>query len=204
MERNRTKKGELSRIRLLEAATQQFALNGYFTTKISDIVKAAGLTQAAFYLYFPSKDAIFSELVNEYRTRLKVLANAGSLVTPLPSSDVPEQVKENLKNLFLFLNASPELTKIALYDSPDSEQIKKEMMGMIIHNLRSNQEAGHVRKDLPIEVAAECMVAMLERMVTKIVNEETNPVSLANDITDVILYGILSHRKDDDHAKDCM
>ncbi|MED4601049.1 TetR/AcrR family transcriptional regulator [Paenibacillus validus] len=204
MERNRTKKGELSRIRLLEAATQQFALNGYFTTKISDIVKAAGLTQAAFYLYFPSKDAIFSELVNEYRMRLKVLANAGSLVTPLPSSDVPEQVKENLKNLFLFLNASPELTKIALYDSPDSEQIKKEMMDMIIHNLRSNQEAGHVRKDLPIEVAAECMVAMLERMVTKIVNEETNPVSLANDITDVILYGILSHRKDDDHAKDCM
>ncbi|WP_141334024.1 TetR/AcrR family transcriptional regulator [Paenibacillus sp. tmac-D7] len=204
MERNRTKKGELSRIRLLEAATQQFALNGYFTTKISDIVKAAGLTQAAFYLYFPSKDAIFSELVNEYRMRLKVLANAGSLVTPLPSSDVPEQVKENLKNLFLFLNASPELTKIALYDSPDSEQIKKEMMDMIIHNLRSNQEAGHVRKDLPIEVAAECMVAMLERMVTKIVNEETNPVSLANDITDVILYGILSHRKDDDHARDCM
>ncbi|MGG2200724.1 MULTISPECIES: TetR/AcrR family transcriptional regulator [Paenibacillus] len=204
MERNRTKKGELSRIRLLEAATQQFALNGYFTTKISDIVKAAGLTQAAFYLYFPSKDAIFSELVNEYRMRLKVLANAGRLVTPLPSSDVPEQVKENLKNLFLFLNASPELTKIALYDSPDSEQIKKEMRDMIIHNLRSNQEAGHVRKDLPIEVAAECMVAMLERMVTKIVNEETNPVSLANDITDVILYGILSHRKDDDHAKECM
>lgn len=81
---------------------------------------------------------------------------------------------------------------------------KKEMMDMIIHNLRSNQEAGHVRKDLPIEVAAECMVAMLERMVTKIVNEETNPVSLANDITDIILYGILSHRKDDDHAKDCM
>lgn len=109
MERNRTKKGELSRIRLLEAATQQFALNGYFTTKISDIVKAAGLTQAAFYLYFPSKDAIFSELVNEYRMRLKVLANAGSLVTPLPSSDVPEQVKENLKKIcsyFLMLPLS--------------------------------------------------------------------------------------------------
>lgn len=194
MERNRTKKGELSRIRLLEAATQQFAVNGYFTTKISDIVKAAGLTQAAFYLYFPSKEAIFSELVNEYRMRLKDLANAGSLVTPLPSSEVPEQVKENIKNLLLFLNASPELTKIALYDSPDGEQIKKEMIAMIIHNLRSNQEAGHVRKDLPVEVAAECMVAMLERMVTKIVNEETNPDSLASDITDVILYGILAHR----------
>jgi TetR/AcrR family transcriptional regulator, fatty acid metabolism regulator protein len=195
VEKNRTKKGEASRQRLLEAAAQQFAEMGYHVTKISDIVKAAGLTQAAFYLYFPRKEAIFEELVTEYRMHLKQLANAGSLVTPLPSSEAANQAKQNLIKLFMFLAASPQLSKIALFESADREVIKEEIVAMVAANLRNNQKAGHVRHDLPVQIAAECMVAMIDRMVVKLIEEKTDPITLAEDISDVLLYGILAQSK---------
>lgn len=195
MERNRTKKGEASRKRLLEAAAERFAELGYHLTKVGDIVKAAGLTQAAFYLYFPSKEAIFAELVSEYRMHLKQLANAGSLVTPLPHSEVPKQAKENLIKLFMFLTASPQLSKIALLESTDGEAIKEEIVAMVKTNLKKNQEAGHIRGDLPIQVAAECMVAMIERMIIKLIDEKHDPIKLANEVADVFLFGILAQPK---------
>lgn len=195
MEKSRTRKGEASRQRLLDAAAQQFAAAGYHDTKVSDIVKAAGLTQAAFYLYFPSKEAIFEELVTEYRLHLKQLANAGSLVTPLPSSEAANQAKQNLIKLFMFLAASPQLSKIALFESADREVIKDEIAAMVAANLRNNQKAGHIRRDLPVQMAAECMVAMIDRMVVKLIEDKMDPITTAEEISDVLLYGILAQPK---------
>ena len=67
--------GEQSRALLLEVAAEEFAQKGYFHTKISDIVKRAGLTQPSFYLYFESKDAIFQELVDLFRRRISELTS---------------------------------------------------------------------------------------------------------------------------------
>jgi len=44
--------GEKSKKLLLEKAIELFSQRGYHETKISDIVKAANLTQPTFYLYF--------------------------------------------------------------------------------------------------------------------------------------------------------
>lgn len=193
MGRNRTKKGESSRARLLEAAMSQFAEKGYQQTKVSDIVKAAGLTQAAFYLYFPSKEAILSELVSEYKERLSVLADAGRLVTPLQKAEAPKQVKDNLRNVLLFFHAHPQLTRIALFESPEGEGMKREITAMIVQNLRNNQNAGHVRHDLPVETAAECIVAVIEQTVKKLLSGEALPEQLADETADVVSYGILAH-----------
>ncbi|WP_274364868.1 TetR/AcrR family transcriptional regulator [Paenibacillus thermotolerans] len=192
MERNRKKKGESSRARLLEAAMRQFAEKGYRPTKVSDIVKAAGLTQAAFYLYFPSKEAILSELAAEYKERLNELANAGRLVTPLQKAEAPMQVKENLRSVLRFFHAHPQLTRIALFESPDGEAMKRDIHAMIAQNLRSNQQAGLVRSGLPVETAAECIVAVIELTVKKLLAGEALPEQLADETADVVSYGILA------------
>jgi len=59
---------EATRKELLGAALEIFGERGYATTTISDIVRAAGVTQGTFYLYFKNKADIFSELLKEYRT----------------------------------------------------------------------------------------------------------------------------------------
>ncbi|MGD6897657.1 TetR/AcrR family transcriptional regulator [Bacillus infantis] len=46
---------------------------------MSTIVKKARLTQPSFYLYFPSKEAIFHELIMEFQQRLSNLTEASRI-----------------------------------------------------------------------------------------------------------------------------
>ncbi|MGZ4710046.1 MAG: TetR/AcrR family transcriptional regulator, partial [Acidimicrobiales bacterium] len=52
-------KGERTRQRLLELAIDHFGRQGYRTTSVSEIARAAGLTQATAYAYFDSKESLF-------------------------------------------------------------------------------------------------------------------------------------------------
>ncbi|UCD57784.1 MAG: TetR/AcrR family transcriptional regulator [Candidatus Hydrogenedentota bacterium] len=58
---------EATKRELLGAALEVFVRKGYPATTISDIVRAAGVTQGTFYLYFRNKADIFSALLQEYR-----------------------------------------------------------------------------------------------------------------------------------------
>ena len=50
------------RRQILDAALRLFAARGYPATGISDIVEAASVARGTFYLYFPSKRAVFDAL----------------------------------------------------------------------------------------------------------------------------------------------
>ncbi|MFC4408856.1 TetR/AcrR family transcriptional regulator [Chungangia koreensis] len=58
-----TKKGEKTRQHLLSVAEGVFGERGYFNASIVDITQQAKVAQGTFYNYFPSKQAIFEELV---------------------------------------------------------------------------------------------------------------------------------------------
>jgi AcrR family transcriptional regulator len=58
-------KGERTRQRLLAIAIERFGERGYRGTSVSEIARAAGLTQAAVYAYFPNKEALFEAAVDE-------------------------------------------------------------------------------------------------------------------------------------------
>jgi AcrR family transcriptional regulator len=65
-ERQWVRRGEL-----LAAARRVFERDGYHAATVSAIVQAAGLSQGAFYLYFPDKKAIFAALQDEMATLLR-------------------------------------------------------------------------------------------------------------------------------------
>lgn len=74
-----TKRGQRTRAKLLTAAEKIFGEQGYERAAIVDITREAGVAQGTFYVYFPSKKAIFAELVDELGTRLRrTLAEAVS------------------------------------------------------------------------------------------------------------------------------
>jgi AcrR family transcriptional regulator len=58
-----TRKPQARPDEVLDAALDQFARNGFAATRMEDIAKAAGLSKAAIYLYFPSKVDVFKALV---------------------------------------------------------------------------------------------------------------------------------------------
>jgi AcrR family transcriptional regulator len=57
-------KGERTRRRILEMAVDCFGRQGYRATSVSEIARAANLTQAASYAYFDNKEALFRAAVD--------------------------------------------------------------------------------------------------------------------------------------------
>jgi AcrR family transcriptional regulator len=66
----RSKKGALTRARLLDAAKEIFEEDGFLDARISDIAERAGLSHGSFYHYFESKEAVFLEVAVRVDQRL--------------------------------------------------------------------------------------------------------------------------------------
>lgn len=193
MPRGKTRRGEESRARLLAAAAAEFARQGYHEAKVSDIVAAAGLTQAAFYLYFPSKEAIFAHLVADFRERLRLLTDAARLIAGLPPGEVPLQARASLETLFRFLANDPNLARVGWFLAPEAEEIRREVALLVAGNLGQNQAEGILRPGLSVEVVAECIVGSVERLAVRwLLTGEKSPAELAAEATEIWLHGILA------------
>jgi AcrR family transcriptional regulator len=66
-----TARGQRTRQKLLDAAEAVFGEMGYERASIVEITRAAGVAQGTFYVYFPSKKAVFVELVWELNHKLR-------------------------------------------------------------------------------------------------------------------------------------
>lgn len=70
------KRGRATRARLLRAAEECFGTYGYAATSVSEIVRQAGTSQGGFYVYFPSKEAIFAELIRDMARDIREVLSA--------------------------------------------------------------------------------------------------------------------------------
>jgi AcrR family transcriptional regulator len=66
-----TARGLRTRQELLDAAEAVFGEKGFEHASISEITRRAGVALGTFYVYFPHKEAIFIELVDELGERLR-------------------------------------------------------------------------------------------------------------------------------------
>jgi AcrR family transcriptional regulator len=59
-------RGEETRARIVEAATEAFARYGYDSASVAEICRRAGVTKGGFYHHFPSKQALFLEMLEQW------------------------------------------------------------------------------------------------------------------------------------------
>jgi AcrR family transcriptional regulator len=69
------KRSQETRANILNAAQSLFAQNGYDATGVADICQEAGVSKGSFYYHFPSKQALFLELLDEWLSGLDVQLN---------------------------------------------------------------------------------------------------------------------------------
>jgi len=81
-------RGEETRARILRAAQEGFARSGYDGTGVAEICRQAGVSKGAFYHHFPSKQAVFLELLNQWLAGL----DAPMAVTRAGMKPVPQQL----------------------------------------------------------------------------------------------------------------
>jgi AcrR family transcriptional regulator len=69
-------RSEETRSRILAAALECFSHSGYDATGVAEICAAAGVSKGAFYHHFPSKQALFIDLLNGWLAALDERFNA--------------------------------------------------------------------------------------------------------------------------------
>ncbi|WP_163529489.1 TetR/AcrR family transcriptional regulator [Halobacillus ihumii] len=177
---------------LLSIAAEEFAEKGYYKTTISTIVKRAGFTQPTFYLYFTSKEHIYSELVQSFQEKLEQLTADSRLEPELETGSLPERITSSLSSILQFFADHPHLTKIGFYESEESTNIKAAMVDQIRENLIFEQQNNYFSSQLKMELIAQVLVGAIERLtITKLFSNETTAVGLAKEIVDFFLYGMV-------------
>jgi AcrR family transcriptional regulator len=71
----RTSRGARTRARLCDAARGVFAERGYATTRVEDVVEAAGVSHGTFYTYFENKAAILDALIDATASELQAVVD---------------------------------------------------------------------------------------------------------------------------------
>ncbi len=67
-DRQLTARGEERRRQIIAVATRLFAERGYHPTSVADVVDAVGVGKGVFYWYFPSKEALLTEILRAGQT----------------------------------------------------------------------------------------------------------------------------------------
>jgi TetR/AcrR family fatty acid metabolism transcriptional regulator len=184
-------RGEECRARLLAAAAREFAAHGYHETKVSTIVADVGVSQPTFYFYFPSKEAIFAELVDSFRQRLHALAEDVPLHAGHPLPYMMTQMQAKMEAIFQLFAEDPNITRISLFQAPGAEQIKQEMTERFHRRLRMMQEAGYIRSDIPVDIMADYMSGVMERLTERyLFTGKSDPQGLARQAAELIFHGI--------------
>lgn len=117
MNEPRTKRGEQTKAKLLVAAEEVFAEQGYQAASISRITERASVAQGTFYLYFASKLDLFEQLVEDLNRRVRAAMSDGAA----RGRNRVEAEREGFREFFAFTAEHPALYRVvreAEYVSP--------------------------------------------------------------------------------------
>ncbi|MFN2587949.1 MAG: TetR/AcrR family transcriptional regulator [Actinomycetota bacterium] len=111
-ERKLTKRGTKRRVQLLDAASRLFAVQGYHGTTVGDICDSLGVGKGVFYWYFESKEALFSEILQESLLELRRAQERAIEAVDDPVARIEQGIRASID----FFRAAPgflELIRIA-------------------------------------------------------------------------------------------
>lgn len=101
--RKLTRRGSERREQILEAATRLFADQSYHGTTVGDICDTLGVGKGVFYWYFPSKQAVFSELL-----QMSLLHLRRAQEVAIASVDDPvARIEQGIRASIEFFRANP-------------------------------------------------------------------------------------------------
>jgi len=170
------------RQQILEAAVRVFASRGFHATGVSDIVEAAAVARGTFYLYFPSKLAVFEELLDQVTRAVEEAITRVEVGPGAPPA--LDQLRANVRRLLLLPRARPELLRLLLRQAvgldPELdhklEAFHQRMFALTERSLRTGMASGLVRPLDPV-VTARCVVGGLKELLLSLIEREDLPTA---------------------------
>lgn len=154
-----TARGQETRARLLAAAEKVFGEKNYFRVSIADITREAGTGSGTFYLYFPSKEAAFRELVQQRGHELRMVTHMATVGAP----DRVEAERRGFESFFDFIHEHPTLYRVVRQAEFVDEEIFHEYYEVFAEGYRSALQTAMDRGEIePLdpEVVAYCLMGI--------------------------------------------
>ena len=179
--------GEKSKQLLLEKAVELFSERGYHATKISDIVKAADVTQPTFYLYFKSKESLYHDLNLQFQQGFnEIMRNEYDEIEKGLEGFI-KMLEQKLYLLFHYIMENPKLTKIGFFESKQSTSVKSQLTQQLMELVyRHNCDRTFQLQNIDIKIVADSLVGSFERLIlTNLLEQKSKPCELARDLVHV-------------------
>ena len=164
---DRGDRGGDKRERILLAAERIFARHGFFTARVSEIAKEAGVADGTIYLYFKSKDDLLISLFENRMIRVNDRLRAAIADQP-----PVEQLRAFIHTYLQLVSAEPTVAEVLTIELRQSSKFMKEydnpqfadflrMLGGII---AEGQLRGELDPAVPSHIAARMIFGILDEL----------------------------------------
>jgi TetR/AcrR family fatty acid metabolism transcriptional regulator len=181
---------------ILRAATRVFARNGYFSSKVADIARAADVADGTVYLYFKSKEEILHSIFDQNMD--EAIAACHKLIENL--TDPREKLRRIAALHLQRLGADRDLAVVFQVELRGSTKFMQEFsaagfaeyLNLLCKTFEEGQRAGTFRKDLNAKVVSKILFGALDEMATNwIISKRSYQLEpMAEIVMDVFLSGV--------------
>ncbi|WP_017692205.1 TetR/AcrR family transcriptional regulator [Paenibacillus sp. PAMC 26794] len=166
--------GEERRDQIIRIAMERFATQGYHQTKISDIVREAGVAQGTFYWHFKSKEAIASEIVLTGKEELLEAIGQGYRKDAGSVEDMVKASERLFTDMFSFAAKNRYFMELLLRGIVTEESVQRlveetrnAVETAFRHNMERAIELGMLPQGMDVPLRAALLVSMIEGMISR-------------------------------------
>jgi len=187
---------------IIEAALRVFARKGYWSSRVSDVAREAGIAAGTIYLYFSTKEDL---LITLFREKMSEFVSAlWHAIAEEP--DAIAKLRRLVYLHFDMLERHPALAEVVQVELRQGEKFfrgpaTQEIAGyfaLIASVLEEGVAAGMFRRDLPVKIAAKMLFGAMDQMATSWVlgKRGYRLVETATTVADLFLQGIGASRQE--------
>ena len=187
------------RRQILDAAKHVFAEAGYHGASIHAIIERADIARGTFYLYFESKSAVFSSILDQAMADLRRHMHRIEVDNPKipPQLELRAQVIDALE--YVVQDRPLAMLLLSAGHTPDAEAAERldqffaEIRDLLRRAFESGQEIKLLRKVQP-ELLAAAMLGMIRGVVELIITQPDAPKieQVVDELLTVALRGVLA------------
>ncbi len=143
------KKKVISKEELKEIGEKIFSEKGYFLTKVSDIVKKAGVSQGTFYLNYDSKKELFLDILKDFNNSIIKVLDDNSLKNLNPK----EALVLSQKLLFSFFMENKRTTSLIYREG----YVEKDFSDILenIHKILTDRRSNYLKDVFGDKISSE-------------------------------------------------
>jgi AcrR family transcriptional regulator len=182
--------------KILSASIELFSQYGFKTITMDDIARRAGISKKTLYQHFANKQEVVQESVVWYK-------NNTTESCALVLGNTENAIEAMVKILAFFDGVYRRINPMAMFELqrffPDAYKTFRDLLmerdvAMIKENIRQGIEEGLYREDLNADLLARYRIetSLMILQPTLLVNDRNNLMSVARDLGEHFMYGMMT------------